>query len=94
MIGTSNEPSRFLEESRVTETEKIMRPLQWLAAGDQRAREVLIRALQNGGVTPNLMQNLINGYLSDIGEDELVNQMMSSTHAGEPVDVLKEVMNL
>ena len=94
LIGTSNEPSRFLEESRVTETEKIMRPLQWLAAGDQHARDVLIRALQNGGVTPNLMQNLINGYLSDIGEDELVNQMMSSVHVSEPVNVLKEVMNL
>ena len=54
----------------ISETEKIMRPLQWLAAGDQHARDVLIRALRNGGVTPNLMHNLINGYLSDMGEDE------------------------
>ena len=96
LIGTSTKPSRFIAEINLRETEPIMGAIQWLANGDQRARDDLIDAMQNGGVPPNLLHNLISGYLPDMGENEMISQIqngwMSSSPSQETGNVVKEVI--
>ena len=96
LIGTLTQPSRFIAEINLRETEPIMGAIHWLASGDQRARDDLIDAMQNGGVSPNLLHNLISGYLPDMGENEMISQIqngrMSSSPSQEIVNVVKEVM--
>ena len=71
LIGTSEMPSRFLSEIRLHPTETLMELVTILAAGDKSAERDLLAILQNGGIEPNLLQNLILGYLPDMGRSDL-----------------------
>ena len=75
LIGTSTQPSRFIAEVNLRETEPIMEALQWLAAGDTSSREALIRAIERDGTNQGLLHNLVFGYLPDMGQDDLAEEL-------------------
>jgi superfamily I DNA/RNA helicase len=74
-IGASAQPSRFLEEMQVKETENVMNAVTWLASGESNAAQALQQSLQSGGMRPNLLTNLIYGYLPDLGQMQLIEQL-------------------
>ncbi len=48
-----------------------MGAVQWLASGNPIAQHDLLKALRNGNANPVMMNNLINGYLPDLGLSRL-----------------------
>ena len=75
-IGASARPSRFLEEMLLKETENVMNAVTWLASGERDAAQALQQSIQSGGMRPNLLTNLIYGYLPDLGQMQLIEQLM------------------
>ena len=71
LIGASSNPSRFLEEIHIQDTEPAMRAVQHLANGDSSAAGYLKRILQKEIIRGTLLNNLIEGYLPDMGQQAL-----------------------
>jgi hypothetical protein len=57
------------------ETENVMNAVTWLASGEHDAAQALQRSIQSGGMRPNLLTNLIYGYLPDLGQVQLIEQL-------------------
>jgi DNA helicase II / ATP-dependent DNA helicase PcrA len=74
LIGGTGNPSRFLAEIRVADTEVVTNAIQHLASGDTTARKTLLQSLRPNGIMPNLLNNLLSGYLPDMGEQSLAAQ--------------------
>ena len=74
-IGSSVRPSRFLEELLLKETENVMNAVTWLATGESNAAQALQQSIQSTGLRPNLLTNLIDGYLPDLGQVQLIEQL-------------------
>jgi len=74
-IGTSSERSRFLDEIHLRSTTTIMEALRWLSTGNQNGKEELLNALMGHRGTENTINNLINGYLPDLGYPELAEEI-------------------
>jgi len=74
-IGASARPSRFLDELLLKETERVMGALVYMQQGDERAKSSLLSVLQNGAAYPHLLQNIVNGYLPDMGQTELASRI-------------------
>lgn len=69
--GTSDSlPSRFLDELLLTPTLEVMGTLQRLAAGQGDAAALLSAVRRHGGVRP-VIQQLLAGYLKDVGNQDL-----------------------
>lgn len=84
LIGTSENPSRFLSEVRLSETEPVMDTIAHLASGDQQAVLSLQNSLRRKVHTPSLRVNLLGGYLPDLGMQSLareLEQQATSVHA-------------
>jgi DNA helicase II / ATP-dependent DNA helicase PcrA len=79
LIGSSNHPSRFLEEIQLPSTESVMNAVQMLAHGDPNAEQVFLSAFQNRQANPVLVNNLVNGYLPDLGQNQLVADLVPAT---------------
>lgn len=75
LIGASEKPSRFIDETRLAETDTIMNAVTHLAAGDQGASNILRQALRSPYLAPTLMNNLLYGYLPDLGQTQLAQQL-------------------
>jgi len=75
LIGASASPSRFLEELHLTSTETVMGALTHLARGDDQASQSLQQVLRQGSIQPALFQNLIYGYLPDMGQKLLAEKL-------------------
>jgi DNA helicase II / ATP-dependent DNA helicase PcrA len=71
LICASSNPSRFLEEIHIKDTEPAMRAIQHLANGDISAARYLKQLLQKDGSHGALLTNLIEGYLPDMGQQAL-----------------------
>jgi DNA helicase-2/ATP-dependent DNA helicase PcrA len=84
LIGASANPSRFLEEIQLADTESVMSSVQHLASGEPNAFKVLLQALQRSGVQPNLLHNLISGYLPDMGQKSLAAQIQKDWRISAP----------
>ena len=91
LIGTSDTPSRFLEEIHLPETEAVMGALAWLAGGEPNAREELLEALQNGGAQPDILKSLTDGYLPDLGLTDLAAQIQRSWTLPVPAAQMQKV---
>ncbi len=85
LIGASSNPSRFLEELHLSETEAVMRVLVQLAAGDVQAQQTLQLAIQRGVVPPVALHNLIFGYLPDLGYQALADELRKEWTLPAPV---------
>jgi DNA helicase II / ATP-dependent DNA helicase PcrA len=66
MISSSAVPSRFLEEIKLTSTERLMNLVESLATGDLNAREELSITIQQNNADRLILRNLIEGYLADL----------------------------
>jgi superfamily I DNA/RNA helicase len=77
LIGTSNIPSRFLEEIQRSQTESLMETVQELACGNMSARQALLNAAEMGRIPNVALPNLLHGYLPDLGQGDLVRQMQN-----------------
>ena len=75
LIGTSNVPSRFLDEIRNRETESIMQPIQELACGNAAGAQRLLDSINSSHLPDNVLQNLTLGYLADLGQSALAQQI-------------------
>ena len=71
LIGASMNPSRFLEEIHIKDTEPAMRAIQHLANGDTSAARFLKQIMQKESNRGSLLSNLIEGYLPDMGQQAL-----------------------
>jgi DNA helicase II / ATP-dependent DNA helicase PcrA len=79
LIGTSQVPSRFIQEALLQETESIMSTVQMLASGDARAKDQLLNLLQSSYLPPGLLKNLVVGYLPDMHEGALADEIEKIT---------------
>ena len=76
LIGTSpNNPSRFLDEVSLENTDAVMNAVKQLAYGEPNAVQMLTNALNNNSPQPNLLENLVKGYLPDLGYQSLATQL-------------------
>lgn len=71
-IGTMGKPSRFLEEIQIDRTRPVMTAMQWLASGDSKAAVDLGRSLPTVARFPAFYNNLLSGYLPDLGQVDLI----------------------
>lgn len=71
LIGCSANPSRFVDEIMLKDTTTVMEAVQWLASGNPIAKHDLLSALKAGNANPVLLQNLLTGYLPDLGYSKL-----------------------
>ena len=76
-IGASTRPSRFLNEMLLQETQGVMEAIAWLACGEARARQSLLASLRTFSIHSHLLHNLISGYLPDLGQEQLAQQIKS-----------------
>jgi DNA helicase-2/ATP-dependent DNA helicase PcrA len=77
LIGTSSSPSRFLAEMQLAQSQQVMGIVQGLACGRADCQQQLLELVQNVNQNPVLLQNLINGYLPDLGQEQLAEQITS-----------------
>ncbi|MCC6957685.1 MAG: ATP-dependent helicase [Anaerolineales bacterium] len=75
LIGASAAPSRFLEELRLASTEALMSAVTHLARGDAQASQSLRQALLQGCFDSSLQENLLDGYLPDLGQQPLAESL-------------------
>ena len=75
LIGASENASRFLSEIRLHDTDAVMGAVQHLASGEASSAVLLRQALQACSAPPNLLNNLITGYLPDLGQHQLAQQL-------------------
>ncbi len=88
LVGTSSIPSRFLQEIQLHQTEPVMDAVQWLASGDRNAKNDLINSLSSISVNPNLMKNLIQGYLPDMNRVDLAEEIRNRFDiVAQPLDI-------
>jgi len=71
----SNKPSRFIDESQVEPTVKVMTALQQVAAGRQDAKTTLLSHLTQFGGIKSLIQNLLSYYLVALGDQSLIGKI-------------------
>ena len=76
MIGSSTKPSRFLEEILLKDTTTVMEAVQWLASGHPIAKQDLLEALKVSNANPSLLNNLLSGYLPDMGQSKLAAEII------------------
>ena len=67
-------PSRFLDELELTPTLQVMGALQRLAAGEESEATLLSSVKRFGGVR-QLMRQLTEGYLKDVGDQGLASRV-------------------
>lgn len=77
LIGTSNQPSRFLDEMQLKPTECMMTSIQLLANGVESAADDLIGSITREESLPTMVTNLKNGYLPDLGRIDLTEKIGS-----------------
>ena len=53
-----------------------MSAVEWLAGGDQGGQSDLLRSIPIIGSHPNLSRNLLQGYLPDLGRDDLAKEIV------------------
>jgi ATP-dependent exoDNAse (exonuclease V) beta subunit len=75
LIGASENASRFLNEIQLRDTDAVMGAVQHLASGEANSAVILRQALQACNIPPSLLNNLISGYLPDMGHTQLANQI-------------------
>ena len=75
LIGMSETPSRFIGELTLEQTEAVLEAMFWIAKGETSARDDFLRALQGGYYPPDLIHNLVHGYLPDLGLADLAVQI-------------------
>jgi DNA helicase II / ATP-dependent DNA helicase PcrA len=75
LIGASSNPSRFLGEIHLTDTDAVMNAVTHLACGESDAAQALEMSLKAGNTRSNLLNNLILGYLPDLGQMRLAEQL-------------------
>jgi len=66
MIGTAGNPSRFLEEIKLSSTKNIMEMVQRMANGDHAASYELQSILQGNSLFEGIRKNLLKEYLPDL----------------------------
>jgi len=66
MIGTAGNPSRFLEEIKLSSTKNIMEMVQRMANGDHAASYELQSILQGKSLFEGIRNNLLREYLPDL----------------------------
>ena len=92
LIGTSEIPSRFVAEIKFRETEEVIEAMLLLANGERGAEQDLLAALQNGGGQPGILQNLANGYLPDLGQKLLAEQIQRTWALPSQAQEVKQVI--
>ena len=75
LIGISANPSRFLGEIQLPGTDDVMNTLLHLAAGESGASQRLVQVLNHNTVEAGLLNNLVTGYLPDLGQQALAAQI-------------------
>lgn len=66
MIGTSGNPSRFLEEIKLSSTKIVMELMQSMANGDHSAGYELQSILQGNSLSQSIQNNVLKEYLPDL----------------------------
>jgi len=86
LIGASGNPSRFLNEIQLAETGLVMDAVTHLAAGEGEAIQALKHSLQASHIRPSMLNNLIDGYLPDLGQMQLAEQLQHTWRLPAPID--------
>jgi DNA helicase-2/ATP-dependent DNA helicase PcrA len=66
MIGTAGNPSRFLEEIKLSRTKNVMELVQRMANGDHAAGYELQSILQGNSLSQSIQNNVLKEYLPDL----------------------------
>lgn len=66
MIGTTGNPSRFLEEIKLSSTKTVMEMVQRMANGDHAAGYELQSLLHGNSLSQSIQNNLLKEYLPDL----------------------------
>jgi ATP-dependent exoDNAse (exonuclease V) beta subunit len=66
LIGTAGNPSRFLEEIKLSSTKNVMELVQRMASGDHAAGYELQSILQSNSLFEGIRNNLLKEYLPDL----------------------------
>jgi ATP-dependent exoDNAse (exonuclease V) beta subunit len=66
MIGTAGNPSRFLEEIKLSSTKNVMEMMQRMANGDHAASFELQSILQGSCLFEGIRNNVLKEYLPDL----------------------------
>lgn len=91
IIGSSEKASRFLDEMHLKQTETVMGALQWLASGQPMGQHDLLEALKVSSSNPLLMDNLLNGYLPDLGLLSLVETIRKDLTFPQHMEVMNNI---
>jgi hypothetical protein len=86
LIGASGNPSRFLNEIQLAETGLVMDAVTHLAAGEGGAIQALKQSLQASHIRPSMLTNLICGYLPDLGQMQLAEQLQLNCRLPASID--------
>ena len=81
LISTSEQPSRFLKEMDLENTTRVMSSLRWLAEGGKGAREELLQQLEVYPEQNGSLNNLLDGYLPDLAQEQLANTIKQNLKA-------------